>query len=73
VSVAVGEVLEGLPDPAHLHRVEDGGPVMILVGNRVLFEFAADDTGLRNLAAVTLTELRFGVGRVAALMGLTPG
>jgi len=73
VSVAVAQVLEGMPDPAHLRRAEDGGHVMILVGSRVLFEFAAHDTGMRNLAAVTLTELRFPVGRVAALMGLTPG
>ena len=73
MSVAVAQVLEGVPDPAHLHRVDDGDQVMIMVGSRVLFEFAAADTGMRNLAVVTLTEMRFGVGQVAALMGLTSG
>lgn len=73
MSIAVDQVLDGMPDPSHLHRVEDHDQVMILLGSRVLFEFATSDTGMRNMTAVTLTELRFGVGQVAALMGLTPG
>jgi hypothetical protein len=44
-----------------------------MVGSRVLFCFAAADTGMRNLAVVTLTGMRFPGLAVAALMGLTPG
>jgi hypothetical protein len=73
MSVAVGQVLEGMPDHRQLRRVDDGGQVMIMVGSQVLFEYAAPDTGMRNLAVVTLTGMRFPVGQVAAVMGLTPG
>ena len=73
MSIAVGQVLEGMPDPAHLHRVDVDDQVVIMVGSRVLFCFAASDTGMRNLAVVTLTGMRFPGLAVAALMGLTPG
>jgi len=73
MSIAVGQVLEGMPDPAHLHRIDIDDQVVIMVGNRVVFCFAATDTGMRNLAVVTLTGMRFPGHRVAALMGLTPG
>jgi hypothetical protein len=73
MSIAVGQVLEGMPDPAHLHRVDIDDQVVIMVGSRVLFCFAAADTGMRNLAVVTLTGMRFPGHRVATLMGLTPG
>src|SRR5664280_2096462 len=73
MSIAVVQVLEGMPDPAHLHRVDVDGQVVIMVGSRVLFRFAASDTGMRNLAVVTLAGMRFPGVAVAALMGLTPG
>jgi hypothetical protein len=73
MSIAVGQVLEGMPDPAHLHRIDIDDQVVIMVGSRVLFCFAATDIGMRNLAVVTLTGMRFPGLAVAALMGLTPG
>ena len=73
MSITVGQVLEGMPDPCHLHRIDSDDQIVIMVGSRVLFCFAAADTGMRNLAVVTLTGMRFGVGQVAVLMGLTPG
>jgi len=66
VSIAVGQVLEGMPDPAHLHRIDVDDRVVIMVGSRVLFCFAATDTGMRNLAGVTLAGMRFGGQQVAA-------
>jgi transposase len=71
--VAVSQVLEGMPEPRCLRRADDGSQVLIMVGCRVLFEYAASDTGMRNLVVVTLTGMGFPVGQVAAVMGLTPG
>ena len=73
MSIAVSQVLEGMPDPAHLHRIDIDDQTVIMVGSRMLFRFAATDVGMRNLAVVTLTGMRFPVQRVAALVGLTPG
>src|SRR5450755_2315495 len=73
MSIAVGQVLEGMPDPTHLHRIDVDDQVVIMVGSRALFCFPAADTGMRNLAVVTLAGMRFGGQQVAALMGLTPG
>ena len=72
MSVAAAQVLEGMPEPAHLHRVDSDGQTVIMVGDRVLFCFAATDIGMRNLAVVTLTGLKFAGREVAAVMGLTP-
>ena len=73
MSIAVGQVLAGMSDPAHLHRIDIDDQVVIMIGSRVLFSFAATDTGMRNLAVVTLAGMRFPALVVAALMGLTPG
>jgi hypothetical protein len=73
MSIAIDQVLEGMPDPAHLHRIDVDNQVVIMVGSQALFCFAAGDTGMRNLAVVTLARMRFGGLQVAALMGLTPG
>ena len=72
MSVAVAQVLEGMPDPEHLHKIDIADQVVIMVGSRVLFCFPATDLGMRNLAIVTLTELRFSGVAVAALLGLSP-
>jgi hypothetical protein len=72
MSVVVAQVLDGMPDPAHLHKIEIDDRVVIMVGERVLFDYPTGDTGMRNLAVVTLTQLRFGGAEVAALIGLTP-
>ena len=73
MSIAIDQVLEGMPDPAHLHRIDVDNQIVIMVGSQALFCFAAGDTGMRNLAVVTLAGMRFGGLQVAALMGLTPG
>ena len=72
MSVAVAQVLEGMPEPAHLHKIDIGDQVVLMVGARVLFCFAAADLGMRNLAIVTLTELKFSGVQVAAVLGLSP-
>src|SRR5664280_2216228 len=45
-------MLVGMPAPRDLHRSEVDGQVFVAVGATVLFSYAADDAGLRNLAAV---------------------
>ena len=45
--------------------------MLIAVGSRVLFRFPVADTGLRNLAAVTLPEWGFTGRRVAEVLGVT--
>lgn len=54
-----------------LCRAEIDGRVMISVGARVVFEYAADDAGLRSLAAVTLPELGFAARQVAEVVGVS--
>ncbi|HWS57452.1 MAG TPA: hypothetical protein VN257_02855, partial [Actinotalea sp.] len=46
--------------------------MVITVGSRALFSFAAGDLGMRNVALVTLTDLGFAGKDVAVVMGLTP-
>jgi transposase len=64
-------MLVGMPTPSDLRRSEVDGQVVIAVGARVLFSYAADDAGLRNLAAVTLPEMGFTGRRVAEVLGIT--
>src|SRR5665811_2344049 len=56
IGAAVQAMLVGMPAPRDLHRSEVDGQVFVAVGATVLFSYAADDAGLRNLAAVTLPE-----------------
>jgi hypothetical protein len=71
MSVAVAQVLDGMPDPSHLHKIDIDGQTVIMLGERVLFSFAVSDIGMRNIAVVTLTQLKFPSTDVAALTGLT--
>ena len=57
-----------MPTPGDLRRSEVDGQVFLSVGSRVLFSYAADDAGLRNLAAVTLPEMGFTGRRVARVL-----
>ena len=43
MSIAIDHVLDGMPDPAHLHKLDLDGQVTIMVGDRQLFAFAATD------------------------------
>ncbi|MGH7535387.1 MAG: putative transposase, partial [Gemmatimonadales bacterium] len=60
-----------MPAPKDLHRTEAGGRVVIAVGTTALFDYAADDSELRNLVAVTLPSLGFTARRVAEVLGIT--
>ena len=64
-------MLVGMPAPRDLHRVEIDGQVLICVGATVMFSYDAGDSGLRNLAAVTLPEMGFTGRRVAHVLGIT--
>src|SRR5664280_2483384 len=64
-------MLVGMPAPRDLHRSEVDGQVFVAVGATVLFSYATDDAGLRNLAAVTLPEMGFTGRRVAQVLGIT--
>src|SRR5450756_764555 len=64
-------MLVGMPAPRDLHRSEVDGQVFVAVGATVLFSYAADDAGMRNLAAVTLPEMGFTGRRVAQVLGIT--
>src|SRR5665811_709782 len=71
IGAAVQAMLVGMPSPRDLHRSEVDGQVFVAVGATVLFSYAADDAGLRNLAAVTLPEMGFTGRRVAQVLGIT--
>jgi hypothetical protein len=71
IGVAVQAMLVGMPTPRDLHRIEVDGQVLITVGSAVLFSYDAADSGLRNLAAVTLPEMGFTGRRVAQVLGIT--
>jgi hypothetical protein len=71
IGVAVQAMLVGMPTPRDLHRIEVDGQVLITVGSAVLFSYEAADSGLRNLAAVTLPEMGFTGRRVAQVLGIT--
>ncbi len=64
-------MLGGMPAPSDLHASEINGQVYVAVGSTVVYSYAAGDSGLRNLAAVTLPEMGFTGRRVAAVLGIT--
>ena len=42
---AAAAILEGMPDPRDLRRLDTGGQTVIFAGSAELFRFAADDRG----------------------------
>src|SRR5439155_18108242 len=70
--VAVQSILAGMPEPADLHRSEHDGHTVLTAGSRVLAAFDTADTGMRNIAIVTLTDLGFTGRRVAEVLDVTP-
>ncbi len=64
-------MLGGMPEAADLRHAEVGGQVVVSVGTRVVSSFPAGDSVMRNMAAVTLTELGFTGRRVGAMFGIT--
>jgi hypothetical protein len=71
MSVGVEQMFEGMPDPTDLRKINTDGRVVIMVGSRVVFTYDAADTGMQNIAVVTLTQLKFASKDVATVMGLS--
>ncbi len=65
------DVLERMPQPAVLRLHASEGQVLITCGRSVLYRYDSDDTGMRNLAIVALTDADRRVDEVAAVFGLT--
>src|SRR6266568_695787 len=68
---AAAAILEGMPDPRLLHRVDRDGTTWILAGSVVLACYPSADAGLRNVAVAVCRQLGFGGQAVAGVMGLT--
>ena len=71
MSAAVAAILEGMPEPSDLRLHHAGGRCVITAGSRVLFDYDAADTVMRNMAMAALRRLGFTGRRVAAVLGLT--
>jgi hypothetical protein len=69
---AAAAILEGMPCPRDLHRLDAGGETVIFAGSVELSRFSEDDAAMRHVAAVTLRQLGFSGKDVAAVLGLTP-
>ena len=72
MSSAAAAILEGMPCPRDLHRLDAGGETVIFAGSVELSRFSEDDAAMRHVAAVTLRQLGFSGKDVAAVLGLTP-
>jgi hypothetical protein len=68
---AAAAILEGMPDPRDLRRLDTGGETVVFAGSAELFRFAADDTAMRHVAAAVLRQLKFPGKDVAAVLGLS--
>src|SRR5450759_675702 len=63
--------LEGMPEPAALRLLAADGQVLLTHGRTLVYRYEADDTGMRNLAIVALTDAGRRIDEVALLFGLT--
>jgi hypothetical protein len=70
-AAAAAAILDGMPDPQDLHRLDNGGETVIFAGSAELFRFAEDDSALRHVAAAALRQLGFSGRDVAAVLGLS--
>ena len=71
MSAAVAAILEGMPESRDLRMQEHDGRCVITAGRVVLFEYAAGDVVMRNIALAALRRLGFKGRVVAAVLGLT--
>ena len=71
MSAAVAAILEGMPEPRDLRLHEHDGRCVITAGPVVLFDYAAGDVVMRNIALAALRQLGFRGRVVAAVLGLT--
>jgi transposase len=72
VSVAMQAIFEGMAEPTDLRCTVHDGHTVVMVGSQAVAGYDNRDTGMRNIAVVTLTELGFSGRRVAEVVGLTP-
>ena len=63
--------LEGMPEPALLRLATSDGQVLVSWGHSLVYRYEADDTGMRNLAIVALTDAGRRVDEVARVFDLT--
>ena len=64
--------LDGMPEPTPLRlHTSDAGQVLVTCGRSLLYRYDDDDTGMRNLAIVALTDAGRRVDEVAAVFGLS--
>ena len=71
MSAAVAAILEGMPEPRDLRMREHDGRCVITAGPVVLFDYAAGDVVMRNVALAVLRQLGFRGRAVAAVLGLS--
>src|ERR1700728_4308943 len=71
MSAAVAAILEGMPDPRDLRMHEHGGRCVIMAGPTVLYEYAAGDLLMRNMALCGLRQLGVTGRAVAGVLGLS--
>jgi transposase len=71
MSAAVAAILEGMPEPRDLRMRQHDGRCVITAGTVVLFDYAADDVVMRNIALAALRQLGFRGRAVAAVLGLS--
>jgi hypothetical protein len=71
MSAAVAAILEGMPEPRDLRMCQHDGRCVITAGTVVLFDYAAGDVVMRNIALAALRQLGFGGRAVAAVLGLS--
>src|SRR6266496_6136742 len=71
MSAAVAAILEGMPEPRDLRMREHDGRCVITAGSTVLFDYAAGDIVMRNIALAALRQLGFRGRVVAAVLGLS--
>ena len=71
MSAAVAAILEGMPGPRDLRMHSHGGRCVIMAGSTVLYDYAADDLLMRNMALCGLRQLRFTGRAVAGVLGLS--
>jgi hypothetical protein len=65
---AVAAILEGMPEPSDLRMHEHDGRCVITAGSTVLFDYAAGDVVMRNIALAALRQLGFR-GRLRVQLG----
>jgi transposase len=68
---AVAVELAGMPEVASLRRVCLGGQIIVSFGARLVFRYEDDDTAMRNLAIVALTDAEVEGLEVAGVFGLS--